>query len=120
MSCGAPWERGVGAADRMSQRDMEVPGLVPDVGGVELVTKKARRHRSQHGRRQRRRGENVSRTERSLADRDRCFNVIAEAVDDHRRELRVISRLSAGLMGDGRCEIAVGAIGLPQLRPAVG
>ena len=25
-------------------------------------------------------------------DRDRCLDVIAEAVDDHRRELKVISR----------------------------
>ena len=36
MSYGAPWERGVSAADTMPQRDLEVPGLVPDVGGVEL------------------------------------------------------------------------------------
>ena len=83
MSYGAPCERGVGAADTISQRDMKVPGLVPDVGGVELVTNKARRHRSQHGQQQRCQEENASRKERSLADRGRCFDVIAEAVDDH-------------------------------------
>ena len=92
MSYGAPWERGVGAADSMPQRDMEVPGLVPNVGGVELVTKQAQRHRSQHSQRQRRREEKASRKGRSLVDRDRCLDVIAEVVDGHRRELKVISR----------------------------
>ena len=92
MSYGAPWERGVGAADTMPQRDMEVPGLVSDVGGVRLSTTKARRHRCQHGRRQRRREEKASHKERSLVDRDHCLDVIAEAVDSHRQELKVISR----------------------------
>ena len=36
MSYGAPCEWGVSAADTMPQHDMEVPGLVPDVGKVEL------------------------------------------------------------------------------------
>jgi len=71
---------------------MEVPGLVPDVDTVGLNTKEARKRRSQRGRRQRRREETASRRERSLVDRDRCFGVIAEAVDSHRRELKVISR----------------------------
>ena len=92
MSHWAPWERGVGTADSMPQRDMEVPGLVPDVGEVGLNTKEARKRRSQRGRRQRRQEETASRRERSLVDRDRCFDVIAEAVDSHRRELKVISR----------------------------
>ena len=92
MSYGAPWEQDVGAADSMPQRDMEVPGLVPDVGGVELNTKEARRHRCQRGRRQRRREEKASRKERSLVDRDCCLDAIAEVVDGHRRELDVISR----------------------------
>ena len=92
MSYGAPCERGVGAADTMPQRDMEVPGLVPDVGGVEPNMKEARRHRSQRGRRQRRQEEKASRRERSLVDRDRCLDVIAEAVDGQCRELNVISR----------------------------
>ena len=34
----------------------------------------------------------MSHREQSLVDRDRCFDVIAEAVDSHRRELKVISR----------------------------
>ena len=46
MSYGAPWEQGVGTADLMPQCDMEVPGLVPDAGRVELNTKEAQRHRS--------------------------------------------------------------------------
>ena len=54
MSYGAPWERGVGAADTMPLRGMEVPGLIPDVGEVELTPKEARRGR-QRDRRQRRR-----------------------------------------------------------------
>ena len=91
MSYGAPCERGVGAADTMPLRDMEVPGLIPDVGEVELAPKEARRGR-QRDRRQRRREETASRRERSLVDRDRCFGVIAEAVDSHRQELKVISR----------------------------
>ena len=93
MSYGAPCERGVGAADTMPLRDMEVPGLIPDVGAVELDPKEARRG-YQRGRRQRRREETASRSrrERSLVDRDRCFDVIAEAVGSHRRELKVISR----------------------------
>ena len=49
MSYEAPWERGVGAADTMPQRDMEVPGLVPDVGEVRLNTKEVRERRSQRG-----------------------------------------------------------------------
>ena len=92
MSYGAPWERGVGAADTMPQRDLEVPGLVPAVDGVGLATKEARRHHSQRERRQRRREEESLRKERSVVDRERCFDVIAEEVDDHRRELKVISR----------------------------
>ena len=92
MSYGAPCERGVGAADTMPQRDLEVPGLVPAVDGVGLATKEARRHYSQRARRRRRREEKSSRRERSVVDRDRCLGVIAEAVDDHRRELKVISR----------------------------
>ena len=76
MSYGAPWERGIGAADTMPQRDLEVPGLVPDVDGVGLATKEARRHHSQHARRQRRREEESSRRERSVVDRERCFDVI--------------------------------------------
>ena len=80
MSHGAPCERGVGAADMTPQRDMEAPGLVPNVGGVEPNTKEARRHRSQRGRRRRRRAEKAPHRERSFVDRDRCFDVIAEAV----------------------------------------
>ena len=87
MSYGAPCERAVGAADTMPLRDMEVPGLIPDIGVVELVPKEARRGR-QRGRRKRRREVAASRRERSLVDRDRCFDVIAEAVDSHRQELR--------------------------------
>ena len=92
MSYGAPWERGVAEADTMPLRDMEAPGLVPAVEGVGLATKEARRHHSQRARRRRRREEKSSRRERSVVDRDRCLDVIAEAVDDHRRELKVISR----------------------------
>ena len=92
MSYGAPCERGVGAADTMPQRGLEVPGLVPAVEGVGLATKEARRHHSQRARRRRRREEKSSRRERSVVDRDRCLDVIAEAVDDHRQELKVISR----------------------------
>ena len=92
MSYGAPCGRGVGAADTMPQRDLEVPGLVPAVDGVGLATKEARRHHSQREKRRRRREEESSRRERSVVDRDRCFDVIAEEVDDHRRELKVISR----------------------------
>ena len=33
MSYGAPWERGVGVADTTPLRDLEAPGLVPDVDG---------------------------------------------------------------------------------------
>ena len=91
MSYGAPCERGVGAADTMPLRDMEVPGLIPDVGEVELAPKEARRGR-QRGRRKRRRAAAASRRERSLVDRDRCYDVIAEAVHSHRHELKVISR----------------------------
>ena len=91
MSYGAPCERGVGAADTMPLRDMEVPGLIPGVGEVELAPKEARRGR-QRDRRQRRREAAASRRERSLVDRDRCYDVIAEAVDSHRQELKVISR----------------------------
>ena len=76
----------------MPPRDMEVPGLVPDVGEIELNTKGARKRRSQRRRRQRRREEKASCRERSLVDRDRWLDVIAEAVDGHRRELKVISR----------------------------
>ena len=39
MSYGAPCERGVGTADTMPTRDMEAPGLIPDVGEVELAPK---------------------------------------------------------------------------------
>ena len=92
MSYGAPCERGVGTANTMPTRDMVVPGLVPDVDGVGLATKEARRHHSQRARRRRRREEKSSRRERSVVDRDRCLDVIAEAVDDHHRELKVISR----------------------------
>ena len=92
MSYGAPWERGVGAAGTTTLRDMEVPGLVPAVGGVGLGTKRARCHHSQRERRRRRREEKSSRRERSVVDRDRCFDVIAEAVDGHRQELKVLSR----------------------------
>ena len=91
MSYGAPCERGVSAADTMPLQEMEVPGLIPDVGEVELAPKEARRGR-QRGRRQRRRKAAASRRERSLVDRDRCFDVIAEAVDSHRQELKVISQ----------------------------
>ena len=91
MSYGAPCERGVGTADTMPTRDMVVPGLIPVTGEVELAPKEARRGR-QRGRRKRRRESAASRRERSLVDRDRCFDVIAEAVDSHRQELKVISR----------------------------
>ena len=80
MSYGAPWERGVGAADTIPQRDMEVPRLVPDVSEVELNMKEARRHRCRHGRRQRRREEKASCKERSLVDRDCCLDVITDLV----------------------------------------
>ena len=40
---------GVGAADTVPLRDLEVPGLVPDTGGVELNTKQARRLLYQRG-----------------------------------------------------------------------
>ena len=70
-------------------RDMEVPGLIPVTGDVKLAPKEARRGR-QRGRRKRRREAAASRRERSLVDRDRCYDVIAEAVDGHRRELDVI------------------------------
>ena len=43
MSYGAPWERGISTADTMPQRDMEVPGLVPDVSEVRLSTKEAQK-----------------------------------------------------------------------------
>ena len=59
MSYGAPWERGVSAADMMPQCDMEVPGVVPDVGEVELDMKEARRGR-QCGQWQRPQEEKVS------------------------------------------------------------
>ena len=72
--------------------DMEVPGLVPDVDGVELNTKKARRNCYQRGRRQRRREEKSSRKARSREDKDRCLDVLAEAVEENRRELSVVSR----------------------------
>ena len=75
----------------MPQRDLEVPGLVPDIGGVELNTKKARRHRSQHSRRQRRREEEASRKAWSKEDEDRCLDVLAEAVEENRRGLSVVS-----------------------------
>ena len=70
---------------------MEVPGLVPDVGVVGLNTKEARKCRSQCIQQQQCWEETVSCRERSLVDRDRCFGVIAEAVDSHRQELEVIS-----------------------------
>ena len=92
MSYGAPWERGVGAADTMPQRDMEVPGLVPDVGEVGLNTKEARKRRSQRGRRQRRREEEASRKARSKEDEGRCLDVLAEAMEENRRGLSVVSR----------------------------
>ena len=106
MSYGAPWERGVGTADSMPQRDMEVPGLVPDVGAIGLNTKEARKRRSQRGQRQRRREETALRRERSLVDRDQCFGVIAEAADSHRRELKVISRGLDLCEGTLCCDVA--------------
>ena len=54
MSYGAPCERGVGAADTMPLRDMEVSGLIPGVGEVELAPKEARRGRQRDRRRRRR------------------------------------------------------------------
>jgi hypothetical protein len=76
----------------MPQRDLEVPGLVPDVGWVELNTKDARRHRSQHGRRQQCREEEVSRKAWSKEDEGRCLDVLAEAMEENRRGLSVVSR----------------------------
>ena len=87
MSYGAPWEQGISAADTMPLCDMEVPGLVPDVSAVELDMKEAQQGH-QHSRRQRRWEKKASRRERSLVDRDRCFDVIAGAVDSHRQELQ--------------------------------
>ena len=77
MSYRAPCERGVGTADTMPMRDMEVPGLIPVTGEAKLAPKEARRGR-QRGRRKRRREAAASRRERSLVDRNRCFDVIAE------------------------------------------
>ena len=74
----------------MPLRDMEVPGLIPDVSEVELAPKEARRGR-QRNRRQRRQEETASHREWSLMGHDQCFGVIAEAVDSHRQELKVIS-----------------------------
>ena len=91
MSDGAPCERGIGAAGTMPLRDMEVPGLIPGVGEVKLDLKEARQGR-QHSRQQQRQEEKASCRGRSLVDRDRCLGVIAEAVDGHRRELKVISQ----------------------------
>ena len=89
MSYGAPWEWGGSAAGTMPQRDMEAPGLVPDVSGVGLSTKKARRNCHQCGQWQWHQEEKVPHKERSLVDRDCCLDVIAEAVDGHRQELKV-------------------------------
>ena len=75
MSYGAPCERGVSAADTMPLWDMEVLGLFPDVGEVELALKEAWCGR-QCGRRQRRRKAAASHRERSLVDRDWCYGVI--------------------------------------------
>ena len=90
MSYGAPWERGISAADTMPQRNLEVPGLVPDVGGVKLNMKEARRHRCQRGRRQRRREEKASRKARSKEDEGRCLDVLAGAVEENCRGLSVV------------------------------
>ena len=92
MSYGAPWERSVGVSNTMPLRDLEAPGLVPDVDGSGLSVKQARRHRYQRGRRRRRREEKSSRKARSREDRDRCIDAIAEAVEANRRELSVVSR----------------------------
>ena len=91
MSYGAPCERGVSAADMMPLQDMEVPGLIPDVGEVKLAPKEARRG-CQCDRRQRHQEETALHRERSLVDHDWCFSVIAEAVDSHCQELKVILR----------------------------
>ena len=92
MSCGAPWEQGVGVSDTTPLLDLEVPGLVPDADGNGLSAKQARRHRYQRDRRQRRRVEKLSREERYQVDQDRCLDVVAEAVDENRWGLSVISR----------------------------
>ena len=90
MSYGAPWEQGVSTADLMPQHDMEVPRLVPDVSEVRLDIKEAQKCCSQHSQQQQHQEETVSCRERSLADCDQCFDVIAEAVDSHCQELKVI------------------------------
>ena len=92
MSYGAPWERGVDAANTMPLRDLEVPGLVPDADGVELNTKEAQWHLYQRGRRQQRQEEKSSLKTRSREDHDiaawECLR--PEEVAMHRQELRVI------------------------------
>ena len=91
MSYGAPWEQGVGAANLMPQHDIEVPGLVPDVGGVRPNMKEAQQHHSQHSQWQWCQEEKVSCREQPLVDHDHCLDVITEAVDGHHQGLDVIS-----------------------------
>ena len=91
MSYGDPCERGVGAADTMPLCDMEVPGLIPDVSEVELDPNEAQRGR-QHGRRQQCREEEVSRKAWSKEDEGRCLDVLAEAMEENRRGLSVVSQ----------------------------
>ena len=91
MSYWAPWERGVGTADTMPLRDIKVPGLVPNVDGDELNTKKARRHHSQHSQRQWRRKEKASRKAQSREDEGRCLDVLAEVVEMNCQELSMLS-----------------------------
>ena len=45
MSYGVPCEQGVVTANTMPLRDMEVPGLIPDVSEVELALKEAQQGR---------------------------------------------------------------------------
>ena len=93
MSYGAPGEQGVGEADPTPLLSLDEPGLVPGASGSILGAKKAQKGRYQRNKRRRLRKEAAARKVRCLNDQDRCMGMMAEEIEENRREMVCVSRV---------------------------
>ena len=92
MSDGAPCEQGVGQGRSTSLLGREVPECAPDGGGTQLDSKKARRERYQHGRRERQTVVASAAKRRARVDRGRSLKVVCAQMIDLRHTTRGISK----------------------------
>ena len=93
MSYGDPWEQGVGEADPTPLLSLDEPGLVPGASGSILGAKKAQKGRYQRRKRRRLREDAAARKMRCVNDQDSCMGMMAEMIEENRREMVCVSRV---------------------------